>query len=283
MPRDVDRQAERDEDDDLRERREPLAQASTSAWRGASTSPRIRPGDEDGEEARAVRERRDAEDGRGEREREIPRGRAPSRGSRRASSEPPAMPTRRPIAICSAKTRTTTQKRLVGVRRELDQPEHQRDPDRVVRARLAFEDRVGAALDLAVAEHREHDRGVGRGDRGAEQPAVIQPIPSAQWAKTATSPAVANVPGRPSSDDRAPRPRGSAAVRSTTPPSKRITTSAALATSSTVWMESAAAETRSEANAAATSSTAARGNGRTGSVHAAAQDKKVLTFRSFRA
>ena len=93
------------------------------------------------------------------------------------------------------------------------------------------------------------------------RPAVIQPIPSAQWAKPVTSPAIAKVPGRPSSTT------GTAASRKRrrpidAPPSKRITTSAPLATSSTVWMESVSRGTRSDANAAATSSTAARGIGR---------------------
>ena len=54
------------------------------------------------------------------------------------------------------------------MRRELEHPDHQRDPDRVVRARLALEDRPDAAADLAPAEHREHHRRVGRRERGAE-------------------------------------------------------------------------------------------------------------------
>ena len=58
----------------------------------------------------------------------------------------------------------------VVVRRELDHPDHQRDADRVVHARLAFEDRPGAAADLARAEDRERHRRVGRGDRRADEP-----------------------------------------------------------------------------------------------------------------
>ena len=54
--------------------------------------------------------------------------------------------------------------------RELEHPDHQRDPDRVVDAGLALEDRPGAAADLLVAEDREHHRRVGGRERGAEDP-----------------------------------------------------------------------------------------------------------------
>ena len=53
--------------------------------------------------------------------------------------------------------------------RELDHPDHQRDPDRVVEPRLALEDRARAALDLLAGEHRERHRRVGRRERGADQ------------------------------------------------------------------------------------------------------------------
>ena len=79
------------------------------------------------------------------------------------------MPIARPIDICSTKTRIDDPERGVGVRRELDHSEHERDPDRVVRARLAFEDRAGATGDLALSEHGEHHRGVGGRDRRAEE------------------------------------------------------------------------------------------------------------------
>jgi len=42
--------------------------------------------------------------------------------------------------------------RGIVVRRQVDHPDHQRDPDRVVRARLALEDRPRAATDLAPAD-----------------------------------------------------------------------------------------------------------------------------------
>ena len=55
---------------------------------------------------------------------------------------------------------------MVG--RELDHPEHQRDPGGIVDAGLALEGRAGAAGDLAPAEHREHHRRIGRRECGAD-------------------------------------------------------------------------------------------------------------------
>ncbi len=57
----------------------------------------------------------------------------------------------------------------IGVHRELDHPDHQRDPDRVVEPRFALQDRPGAALDLLAGEHREGHGGVGRSQRRADQ------------------------------------------------------------------------------------------------------------------
>ena len=50
-----------------------------------------------------------------------------------------------------------------------EQARHQRDADRVVRPGLALQDRAAAAAHLALTEHREHDRRIGRGDGRAEQ------------------------------------------------------------------------------------------------------------------
>jgi len=44
------------------------------------------------------------------------------------------------------------------------------DPDGVVPTRLSLEDRLRAARDLAVTEHREHHRCVGRRDGRAQEP-----------------------------------------------------------------------------------------------------------------
>ena len=57
----------------------------------------------------------------------------------------------------------------VLVRGELDHPEHQSDPCRIVHARFALERRPRAALDLPSAEHREHHRRVGGGERRPDQ------------------------------------------------------------------------------------------------------------------
>ena len=72
--------------------------------------------------------------------------------------------------------------RPVRGRRELDHADHERDADRIVRARLTLEDRAGAPADLAPPEHGEHDGGVGGGERGAEQAGerpreAEQPVP----------------------------------------------------------------------------------------------------------
>jgi len=50
-----------------------------------------------------------------------------------------------------------------------DEAGHQRDPDRVVGARLAFQDDVAAAGDLPLAKDGEHDRRVGRRHRRGKE------------------------------------------------------------------------------------------------------------------
>ena len=112
------------------------------------------------------------------------------------------------------------------------------------------------------------------------RPAVIQPSPSAQWAKPATSPAVANVPSTPSEHDRdgrgaeAPQTDRRASVeedhdeRSAGHELDRLD------------RERQPRERDPTRTRRPPSSTAARGIGE--ALHEA-QDKKVLTFRSFRA
>src|SRR5437867_5955827 len=46
------------------------------------------------------------------------------------------------------------EERRIGMGRELDQPDHQRDSGRIVDSRLALERRAGTSDDLAAAEHR---------------------------------------------------------------------------------------------------------------------------------
>ena len=131
------------------------------------------PGDEDGEEARAVR--------RPPRGRRRPRRRASppaGRASRRAAARGAAPAAarrrrrRRPRARCPSRAGTPRRRRRrrpTGARRELDHPDHQRDPDRVVEPRLALEDRARAALDLLAGEDGERHRRVGRRERCADQ------------------------------------------------------------------------------------------------------------------
>ena len=87
---------------------------------------------------------------------------------------------------------------------------------------------------------------------------MTQPSPRAQWPKSATSPAVANVPSTPSDAI------GIAATRNRRrpieePPWKRITISARVAIRSTVWMRSTSDGKTSDATAAATRKKAAEG------------------------
>ena len=50
-----------------------------------------------------------------------------------------------------------------------EQAGHQRDADRVVGAGLALQERAAAPRDLALTEHREDHRRIGRGDRGRDE------------------------------------------------------------------------------------------------------------------
>ena len=145
----IDRQSERDEHDDLGQRGEPvLEDVDLGAERRAQIAD-DQAGDEHGEEPRAVRDRRDAEDEPGERERAQrvePRGRKRRRAaSERARRGRPRCRSRARSTSAPRRLAMTIQNERIGVRRELDHSEHQRDADRVVRARLAFEDRAGAA------------------------------------------------------------------------------------------------------------------------------------------
>ena len=60
--------------------------------------------------------------------------------------------------------------RGIGVGGELDHAEHERDPGRIVDARLALESRPRTPRHLAPAEHREHHGRIGRRDRGSDDP-----------------------------------------------------------------------------------------------------------------
>ena len=72
-------------------------------------------------------------------------------------------------------------------------------PTGIVRAGLALEDRPRAAADLAVAEHREHHRRIGRRERRAEDERR-RPVEAEQDVREArrSRAAVPNVPSTPS-------------------------------------------------------------------------------------
>ena len=220
-------------------------------------------GDEDGEEARAAGDGGDAVDHAraGERAQRVEAGaRQRERASaRRASSSPPATPTASPIAICTENSRTTIQALPPGCVGELDHPDHQRDPDRVVRARLALEDRPRAAADLAVAEHREHHRRVGRRDGGAEQAGggPVEPDHVVRDERRARR-------GRERADDaeqadRDGASRGSAASRSRGRRRRGSRSARRVATRITVSFETTSRGKMSDATAAATRNGAAAG------------------------
>ena len=158
-------------------------------------------GDEDGEEAGAVRHGRDAVDD-ARRRRACAACRGPGSGSENRCSHSAeqrarrATPIARPIDHLQRElAHDDPERRVRDASASSIMPDHQRDPDRVVRARLALEDRPRPPADLAVAEHREHHRRVGRRDRGAEQardgPAAAE---DAVRDERRSPPAVANVP-----------------------------------------------------------------------------------------
>ena len=135
--------------------------------------PEQHPGDEDREEARPVRDRRDAVDEAGE-------GQRPDRVERLARQGDPAHrqdergrsddADREPDRHLERELANDDPERRVRVGREVEHADHQRDPDRVVRPGFALEHGPAPPGDLTLAEHREHHRRVGRGKRGAEQP-----------------------------------------------------------------------------------------------------------------
>ena len=130
------------------------------------------PGDEDGEEPRAVAHRGEAVD----------HARAENHGQRvqRAVGERHAAQRlqhhdagdgadRKPDAHLLQELPGDVGDARGRVHGELDHPDHQRDPDGVVEPRLALENRPRAALDLLAGEDGERHRRVGRRQRGPDQ------------------------------------------------------------------------------------------------------------------
>jgi hypothetical protein len=129
-------------------------------------------GDEHGEEARPVRQGAGAVQRAGEREREHrvealagEREPAQEREQEQSAGDADGGPDRH----LDHELPDDHEAGCVVVRRELDHPDHERDPRRVVHAGLALERRPGTARDLPPAEHGEHHRRVGRGERGAHE------------------------------------------------------------------------------------------------------------------
>ena len=138
--RDRDRQPERDEHDDLRQRRERVVEDLGLRLERRADVGDEEAGDEDGEEAGAVRDRGDAVDQAALRERAQrvePRVGSESRRISRAEGEPARDPDREADAHLERELADDDPEGRVRVGRELDHADHQRDPDRVVRARLA--------------------------------------------------------------------------------------------------------------------------------------------------
>ena len=73
------------------------------------------------------------------------------------------------MPISRRNSHTTRGRARVRIRGELDHPDHQRDPDRIVEPRLSFEDRAGAAFHLLAGEHGERHGGIGWSDRCPDQ------------------------------------------------------------------------------------------------------------------
>ena len=170
----LDREPERGEDDDLGEARERAEESLDLALARRGRVADQDPGDEDREKAGAVDRGRDAVDhaGRGEHAKRVERGlgkrdAAHQRQKHRRAGDSD----RRAADHLDRELLDDGPEAAVVGGCELDHPDHQRDPGRVVRARLALQDRAGAPADLAAAEHRERDRGIGGGERCAEQAA----------------------------------------------------------------------------------------------------------------
>ncbi len=172
--REVDGQPERDERRQLAEVGERGVEARHVVARPEPDVAHHDARDEDGEEARAVRDRRGAvddarrEDHRDRVERAIGEDRGAEDGTRATSA--PATPIASPTLISTTNSLTTVENEPSLRRRDLDHPDHQRDADRVVEARLPLEDRAGAPADLLPGQDRERDGRIGGRERRAEQP-----------------------------------------------------------------------------------------------------------------
>ena len=222
------------------------------------------PRDEDGKKSRPAGERRQGveREHAHQRPQRIQRlARAAARLRMKASSsQPPATPIDRADSHLQHELAEHVQRRAAAQAARRDQARHERDADRVVRARLALEDGAGPAGDLAAAEHGEDDRRIGRRDGRGEQGGGV---PGQAEARSARAPrrraTVRNVPSTPTTAmgvaDALKRRQPMCM-----PPSKRIASSATVTSRSTVRSEGACRlGIAFTAMAAATSSSAGAG------------------------
>ena len=168
-----DGQAQRHEDDDLPQAGQRGVEALDVALVGRAGVPHQHPGDEDGQEPGAVGHRRDAVDEPARRQRaQRVQARPGQRDAAHHLHQPPAQDQADREAHGHLHHELGHHVERARARRggQLEQAQHQRDPGRVVGPRLALEDGAGAALHLLAPEDREHDRRVGRSQRGPEQP-----------------------------------------------------------------------------------------------------------------
>ena len=166
----MDREAERGEDDDLAQRRERGVEALDLALERHARIADPHAGHEHGQEPRPVQQRRAAVDQPGERERPQ---RVQALARQRVAPHRPHQHERAHGADGDADDHLEAEvggapPRGCPGRRVGEQADHERDCDRVVRARLALEDGRHAAADVAPGEHREHHGRVGRRERGAD-------------------------------------------------------------------------------------------------------------------
>ena len=167
---DVDGEAQCDEDDDLRQPGQRALEALNLGLVGDRRVAEEEPGDEDGQEARAAGQRRHGvQDGGQHRHEHRVEGFAGQPDVAQSGHDARGgQPEDQPDRHLHGEVLHDDQERGVGVGGELDHADHQRDAGRVVDAGLALQRGARAPADLAPAEDREHDGGVGRCQRRAD-------------------------------------------------------------------------------------------------------------------
>ena len=169
----VDGESEDEESDDLGETGERRVESFDVGLMRCALVAQHDPGNEDCEETRSVGESGDAEQH--QRAGQGPQGIEALAGQWHLAHKPQQRTTTddadcRADAHLQQEIATDVSERAPAEPTGGDQAGHQGDPDRVVRAGLAFEDGAAGAGDLAPPKHGEHHRRIGRGHcRGHEQ------------------------------------------------------------------------------------------------------------------